>query len=231
MVYAVVLAAGLGLRMKGSKVPKQFLMLGTQPIIAHTVDKFSIVPEISKIIIVVSEPWLEHSKAIFKDKEYLSRLEFCIGGNSRQESLYNACKHIVSKSGDQGDYIISHDAVRPFVSIDVIKKNIDVRFGVDVACDTVVKATDTIVRSEDGHFIHSIPDRNFLYQGQTPQSFVCEDYIRAYEKIGEKESVTDAAKLLQLTGVKVALVEGEPSNIKITTDYDLSYAQFLMRQK
>lgn len=98
------------------------------------------------------------------------------------------------------------------------------------ACDTVIPATDTIVCSQDNLSITSIPDRRFLYQGQTPQSFFSSDYIRAYETFGENEDITDAAKLLLQLGIEVKLVEGDPFNIKITNDHDITIANFILTQ-
>ena len=95
----------------------------------------------------------------------------------------------------------------------------------------MLPCTDTIVESRDSVVISNIPNRNYLYQGQTPQSFICQEYIDAYEKIGENPSVTDAAKLLLQYGIPVVLVKGEPFNIKITTDFDLAFAEFLMSSK
>lgn len=229
MIAAVVLGAGKGTRMASSTLPKQFLNLGGSPMIVQTVEKFAVIEEISKIVVVVSKPWMTHAKDLFKDKHYLDKLIFCEGGNSRQESLLKACICLKDRFGkDVG--IISHDAARPFLSIRIIEDNIkQIKEG--KACDTVLPCTDTIVESRDSQVISNIANRNYLYQGQTPQSFICQEYIDAYEKIGENPSVTDAAKLLLKYGIPVLLVKGEPFNIKITTDFDLAFAEFLMSSK
>lgn len=229
MIAAVVLGAGKGTRMASSTLPKQFLNLGGSPMIVQTVEKFAVIEEINKIVVVVSKPWMTHAKDLFKDKHYLDKLIFCEGGNSRQESLLKACICLKDRFGkDVG--IISHDAARPFLSIRIIEDNIkQIKEG--KACDTVLPCTDTIVESRDSQVISDIANRNYLYQGQTPQSFICQEYIDAYEKIGENPSVTDAAKLLLKYGIPVLLVKGEPFNIKITTDFDLAFAEFLMSSK
>lgn len=229
MIAAVVLGAGKGTRMASSTLPKQFLNLGGSPMIVQTVEKFAVIEGINKIVVVVSKPWMTHTKDLFRDKPYLGKLIFCEGGNSRQESLLNACTSLKDKFGKEVG-VISHDAARPFLSIRIIEDNIkQVKKG--NACDTVLPCTDTIIESRDSEVISDIPNRNYLYQGQTPQSFICQDYIDAYEKIGEDPSVTDAAKLLLKYGKSVLLVRGEPSNIKITTDFDLAFADFLMSSK
>lgn len=124
--------------------------------------------------------------------------------------------------------VVSHDAARPFVTTRIIQENIRcVEEG--YAADTVIKATDTIVRSMDGNHATEIPDRQFLYQGQTPQSFRLKTFMTIYETLDADylARVTDAARILIEHSCPVRLVEGESSNIKITTDYDLTFARFL----
>jgi 2-C-methyl-D-erythritol 4-phosphate cytidylyltransferase 2 len=229
MIAAVVLGAGKGTRMASSTLPKQFLNLGGSPMIVQTVEKFAAIEEVSKIVVVVSKPWMTHARDLFRGKPYIEKLIFCEGGCTRQESLLNACNYLKNEFGKEIG-VISHDAARPFLSIRIIEDNIKhLRKG--NACDTVLPCTDTIVESRDSEVVSNIPNRNYLYQGQTPQSFICQEYIDAYEKIGEDPSVTDAAKLLLKYGKPVLLVRGEPFNIKITTDFDLAFADFLMSSK
>ena len=125
---------------------------------------------------------------------------------------------------------MTHDAVRPFVTYRIIKDNIDAakKYG---ACDTVVPATDTIVESQDGVIISAIPDRSKLYQGQTPQSFNALKLQQLYRSLtdGEKEILTDAAKIFVIKGEPVELVRGETYNVKITYPYDLTVAEGLLK--
>lgn len=229
MIAAVVLGAGKGTRMTSTTMPKQFLNLGGSPMIVETVEKFALVEEISRIVIVISRPWMSHAKDLFINKSYSDKLILCEGGQSRQQSLFNACVRLKDLFGENVG-VISHDAARPFLSLRIIEDNIKLlREG--NACDTVLPCTDTIVESQNSKIISDIPNRNYLYQGQTPQSFFNQQYIDAYEKIGEDPSVTDAAKLLLKFGEPVLLVKGEPFNIKITTDFDLAFADFLMSSK
>ena len=98
------------------------------------------------------------------------------------------------------------------------------------ACDTVIPATDTIVRSEDGHIISAIPDRSELYQGQTPQSFNLMKLKALMESLtaNEEAVLTDACKIFTLRGIEVALVRGDVSNMKITYPQDLRVASALI---
>ena len=128
------------------------------------------------------------------------------------------------------DVIVTHDAVRPFLTHRIINDNIDsaLEFG---ACDTVVPAFDTIVKSVDGDVISDIPRRDFMYQGQTPQSFNIKELVSLYNSLTneEKEVLTDAAKIFVVKGKNVKLVQGEVFNMKITTPYDLKLANALVR--
>ena len=131
---------------------------------------------------------------------------------------------------DENTIVVTHDAVRPFVTYRMIRDNIEMakRFG---ACDTVIPATDTIVVSEDGEIISAIPDRTKVYQGQTPQSFKAKSFMELYEGLDEdtKKILTDAAKVFLINGEKVHLVKGENYNIKITYPYDIAVAEALLK--
>lgn len=226
-IYAVILAAGAGSRFRGSNVPKQFMELHGSTIVASTVEKFIVQPAIKGVVVVFSKAWLEHGQQIFQKMPYVDKLLFCEGGSTRQESLYNACRFLLKETG-KDCFIVSHDAARPFVSNRIIMDNIQSINSGYVACDTVVPCTDTIVESIDRDIISEIPNRNLLYQGQTPQSFLSSLYLSAFEKFGNLDSVTDAAKILKLFGVPIKLVQGDVSNIKITTEYDLQFANFIL---
>lgn len=172
MVYGVILAGGVGSRMGGDK-PKQYLNLKGRPIIIYTIEKFFACPEIDRIIVLCPAQWEEHTKDLIK--KYISpaqeKITVTRGGATRNETIMNAVD-LIEKNGDLNNdtIIVTHDSVRPFVTHRIIEENIAAceKYG---ACDTVIKATDTIVESKDANAISSIPNRNYMYQGQTPQSF------------------------------------------------------------
>lgn len=128
------------------------------------------------------------------------------------------------------DVIITHDAVRPFLTRRIIKENIEsvLKYG---AVDTVITATDTIITSADGDSIQSIPVRSEMYQGQTPQSFNVNLLRNSYNDLSDedKQIMTDACKILVVAGKQVKLVMGELYNIKITTPYDLKVANSIIK--
>ena len=230
MNFGVILAGGVGHRM-GADKPKQFLQVGEKPIIVHTVEKFALYREFEKVIVLTPEEWIEYTKDVLE--KYLGNMDNVVvirGGAVRNETIMNAVRYIEAEYGLDDAIIVTHDAVRPFVTYRIIEENIAaaVEFG---ACDTVIPATDTIVESEDGKALSSIPDRSKLYQGQTPQSFRAAELKETYEALTEeeKEILTDAAKIYVIKGKPVHIVKGEPFNIKVTYPYDLAVAETLMK--
>ena len=158
------------------------------------------------------------------------RIEVLEGGPTRNETIMNAIRYIEAQ-GDLDDetIIVTHDSVRPFVNHRILEENI--RFAREYgACDTVMPATDTIVESTDAEAITNIPNRKFMYQGQTPQSFRAKKLKEEYEALTdeEREILTDACKIMVLKGHHVHLVQGEVSNIKITYPYDITVAKALL---
>ena len=235
MIYAGILAGGTGTRMGISNMPKQFLDLGNKPIIIHTIEKFLLEPEIEKIVVGVHEDWISHAEDLVE--EYIStfkdRIIIVAGGSDRNTTIENIIKAIDDyKELTDEDIVITHDSVRPFITLRIIKDNIRLAKECD-AVDTVVEAVDTIVESTNGEYITNIPNRAHYYQGQTPQSFRCKDFLSLYNSLTseEKQILTDACKIFVIKGKKVALAKGEYSNLKITTVTDLKIAKSMLEDE
>lgn len=234
MIYAVIAAGGIGSRMGNVEKPKQYMTLKDKPIIAHTVEKFYVNSSFRKVIILCPEQWVSHTKSILK--KHLPEDERVVvlqGGDTRNETIMNAIRYIEETDGlDDETIIVTHDAVRPFVTARIINENIEaaIKYG---ATDTVVPATDTIVESCDGVVISNIPDRSKLYQGQTPQSFKAKLLKDLYYSLTEEEKniLTDACKIFSMKGHDVHLIDGEVHNIKITYPYDLRVAKSLLDEE
>jgi 2-C-methyl-D-erythritol 4-phosphate cytidylyltransferase len=232
MIFAAILAGGTGNRMGSIDTPKQYMLLGNKPIIIHTIEKFYINDKFEKIIILCPKSWINHTMDLI-DK-YIgknNRISVIKGGTVRNETIMNAISHIEENFDiDNESVIVTHDAVRPFLTYRIINENIlfAKKYG---ACDTVIPATDTIIQSENGEFISSIPKREFMFQGQTPQSFKMLKLKELYNGLtdNEKEILTDAAKIFVIKGEKVHLVDGEINNIKITYPYDLKVANGILK--
>ena len=232
MIYAGILAGGKGTRMGKQELPKQFLELGDKPIIIHTLEKFLLVPEFNKIVVGVHPDWVTYTEDLIKKYlySYTDRIELTPGGTDRNSTIKNIIKYINEKfPGSENGLLVTHDSVRPFVSLKMIKENILLADKYDAA-DTVVEATDTIVHSINHETISEIPDRQYLYQGQTPQTFKMNAFLELYDSLDEnqKQILTDACKIFVVNNKKVALVKGEYSNIKITTVTDLKIARSMI---
>lgn len=233
MIYAEILAGGKGTRMGNTEMPKQFLMLGSKPIIIHTIEQFLINKRVDKIIVCAPKDWLGHTKDIIDKFLPDTNIELVEGGSTRNETIMNGCRYIEEKYGiKKEDIIITHDAVRPFITTQIIDNNIDGLDGCD-AVDTVIPATDTIVESKNGEYITNIPERKHMYQGQTPQSFKIKKLMEVYDSLTEeeKEILTDACKIFSIKNKKVKIVEGASTNIKITDMFDLKLANSMIMER
>lgn len=229
MNFGGILAGGSGTRMGKTDLPKQFLALGDKPIIIHTIEQFLISPYIDEIVVAVPQNWISYTEDIVERYCKDSRIHIIQGGSTRNETIMNICNYIKTISENEGNIVVTHDAVRPFITQRIIKENIEMceKYG---SVDTVISATDTIVQAEDGKFISDIPVRNQMYQGQTPQTFKVEEFIEVYNSLTENEKniLTDATKVFVIRNKQVALVKGELYNIKITTKYDLKMANLML---
>lgn len=231
MIYAEILAGGKGTRMGNTEMPKQFLMLGNKPIFIHTIEQFILNRRIEKVLICCPEQWMAYTRDTIK--KYIadsSKVVVVSGGASRNDTILNGIAYIEENFGlNDDDIILTHDAVRPFLTQRIIDDNIDgaIKYG---AVDTVVEAFDTIVHSVDGKIITDIPVRSEMYQGQTPQSFNIKLLLEFFASLtdDEKEILTDACKALVIKGTDVHLVRGEVYNMKITTQHDLKVANGLV---
>ena len=225
MIYAVIAAGGIGSRM-GGKTPKQYIKIGDKEIIRHTAEKFSNTERIDKVIILCPEDWVAYTNQLFNDEKII----VINGGATRNDTLMNAIDYIEKTDGlTQDTILITHDAVRPFVTKKIIEDNIDavIRYG---ATGTAIPATDTIFECMDSETISSIPDRSKLFQAQTPQCFYACKLRELYNSLAENEKkiLTDACKIYITKGHDVHLVDGHVSNIKITYPHDLIVAEAIL---
>jgi len=230
MIFGAILAGGIGSRMGNTDKPKQYLHIGRKPIIVHTAEKFIINRRFDKVIVLCPKEWITYTKDLMDKHLPGNDIVIIEGGARRNETIMNAIAYIEENYGlDDETVLVTHDAVRPFVTHRIIEENINSALA-GVACDTAIAATDTIVESADGRFIDSVPNRAHCYQGQTPQSFRAKRFKEIYTDLSEdeKSTLTDAAKVFVVKGDRVALVEGETFNIKVTYPYDLQLAETLL---
>ncbi|MBJ7635630.1 2-C-methyl-D-erythritol 4-phosphate cytidylyltransferase [Weissella confusa] len=231
MIYAQVMAGGIGSRMGHTERPKQFLNLADKPIIIHTLEKFSLIAEFDKIIVSIHPKWMQYAKDLIA--KYIDDERFVVieGGAERNDTVMGAINYIKSNFGlNEADVLVMHDAVRPFVSRRIIMDNIEAASHYK-AVDTVIPATDTIVKSENG-IISEIPVRDQMFQGQTPQTVNIQAFESQYNSmtIEERNILSDSAKVMLLAGYEVGVVNGDESNIKVTRPYDLRIANIIAQE-
>ncbi|AWB46160.1 2-C-methyl-D-erythritol 4-phosphate cytidylyltransferase [Paenibacillus sp. CAA11] len=219
-VGAIVVAAGRGTRM-GSKESKQYLLLEGKPILIHTLETFQRQPLISNIVIVTGQPDVERCREWVRSYGLDKVTEVIAGGSERQESVYLGLQAI------QTPWVLVHDGVRPFVTGKHIADCCEAAWA-DGASVLAVPVKDT-VKVVDAHaFVESTPDRRSLWAIQTPQAFRRSELLEAHEKARREGFLgTDDSVLVERIGRRVKVVEGDYSNIKITTPEDLDYAEFV----
>ncbi len=242
MNIALILAAGCGKRM-GTKTPKQFLTVGDKPILAYTLEAFQHHSEIDAIYVVCPEDSRDTVWEIVRDSE-ISKLQKVIpGGATRRESSYKGVAALENVCGPE-DVILIHDGVRPNITGETISKNIALAKA-HGACVTAVETSDTIIVSEDGRSLTSIPSRRFLWNVQTPQSFQYDVIWKAhryYEDALQRKAenlpdITDDTGLVLYmeekmpTGQQVRICKGNAGNLKVTKPDDLRILLSILPQE
>lgn len=221
----ILVAAGRGERAGASiEGPKQYRTIGGKPVIAHTVQKFrTYLPDAS--IVVVIHPDDEHllAKALAPIAHLTKDLIITHGGKTRQQSVLAGLKALQAL---QPDYVMIHDAVRPFFDQTLLDRII---ISLAQEADAVLPAmpvADTLKRSNDDGFVSDTVSRTGLFAAQTPQSFNYVKILNAHEQAAGsgRDDFTDDAAIAEWAGLPVRLVEGLADNVKLTVKRDLEMA-------
>lgn len=217
-LYAVIVAGGSGKRM-GGEIPKQYLELAGKPVLMHTMERFKAFNESIEIITVLPENQLRFWDDLQRKYSFNIPHTLVKGGRARFFSVRNGLKFV----DDQG-LVAIHDGVRPFVSIETIQKCFTTAEKLGNAVPVIPPSDSLRMISGQG----STPvNRLLVRQVQTPQVFHSSLIKRAYQQEYIPE-FTDDATVLEKTGVKINLVDGNRENIKITTPEDLIISAALL---
>jgi 2-C-methyl-D-erythritol 4-phosphate cytidylyltransferase len=218
-VWAVVAAAGDGRRL-GQKLPKAFVNLGGRPLLTHAIELFEVHPRVERMVVVIPEGW-EESTALLADELAAGKVAASVvGGATRAQSVAAGLAEVPASA----TAILVHDAARPFASDDLVDRVLDALDAADGAVPGIALA-DTVKRVGGGAVVETL-DRGELRAVQTPQAFRAEALRRAYaDATGDIAAATDCAQLVERTGGRVVVVDGEPANAKITGPDDLARAQ------
>ncbi len=225
----MIFAGGKGTRLNQngySRIPKQFLLLKGKPVIAFSVESFLLCEEIEKIFVAVSEDFFEHCANLFSNP----RIKVIKGGKTRAETVAILARACGECGGTEDDILATHDAARPFVSTEVIRRSIEaaMEYGVSGAA---VAASDTVLRCQNG-FVEDAPVRSEMFLAQTPQSFKLGLFDRVWNGLSEKEKeeATDVCGMFFRAGLRVRMVEGEKECFKITFGEDMERAEALVKK-
>jgi 2-C-methyl-D-erythritol 4-phosphate cytidylyltransferase len=224
-VAAIIPAAGAGVRMQ-SQIPKPYLLLAGKPILAHTLEVFEAVREIQEITVVAHPDDLEYCREeVIAPYGFKKVLRLVPGGKERQDSVYHALKALQQ---EDPEIILVHDGVRPFITPEQIRRVIKAARNHGGAV-MGLPAQDTLKRvNSQGKVIHTL-DRKDIWQIQTPQGFQADLLWRAFvEAYSRNFYGTDEASLVEEMGQPVAVIPGDPCNLKITTPEDLQLAEALL---
>jgi len=240
-VVVIIPAAGLGTRMitatpaRGAKSApsKQFTNLAGTPILIHTLRRFVSTPSVTEFFVALRENEIKSFRSQVEQsaKDLLQkRLELVAGGEHRQQSVANA---ILAVQAADDDVVLVHDAVRPFVTPEIIDQVIRAaaKYGAAIAGLPAVDTVKQVERTADGALVTSTIPRERVVMAQTPQGFRFDVLKKAFdEATADGFMGTDEASLVERSGHDVAVVMGSPSNIKITTPADLELAEFYLRK-
>jgi 2-C-methyl-D-erythritol 4-phosphate cytidylyltransferase len=220
--WALVVAAGAGERL-GIDRPKAFATLGGRPLLAESVDRLDGCPWIDSIVIAAPPGW-EEPVILLAEEIAASKVVACVtGGATRAESVRAALAEVPADAVA----VLVHDAARPLVDEAVVERVLGpLAEGFDGAVPGL-PVTDTVKRV-DGPVVVETIDRASLVAAQTPQAFLAESLRRAYA--GELEDATDCASLVEKSGGRVAVVEGDPRLLKVTTPADLALVESWLGQ-
>ena len=223
-VSAVIVAAGAGLRAGGEK-PKQYQYIGRKTVLRRTLEAFATHPRITQVITVIGEG---HEADFEKAALGLNIDAPVSGGGTRQDS----CRiGIEACAAHAPDYVLIHDAARPFVSHALIDRMIDA-LQTSEAVIPALPVSDTIKLANIGAVVRTL-DRSNLFSVQTPQGFHFEKIRAAHADaaLHKKSALTDDASVVEAYGMKVNIVPGEPINRKLTTMQDITAANIEWKAK
>lgn len=240
-VFVIIPAAGLGTRMaspspeKLRKKPapsKQFKELGGVPILVHTLRVFANTPAVYEIVVALRKNEITGFRTQLEKQfpEILSkRLQIVEGGEHRQDSVANA---LTKLAADPEDLVLVHDAVRPFVTPEIILHVIEAaqRHHAAIAGWPAVDTVKQVERTAEGAIIKATIPRASIVMAQTPQGFRYDILKKGFDEAAVDGFLgTDEASLIERAGLEVAVVMGSPRNIKITTPADMELAEFYLK--
>jgi 2-C-methyl-D-erythritol 4-phosphate cytidylyltransferase len=216
---AVIFAGGVGSRMNGAALPKQFLEVHGKPIIIHTLEHFEMHPDIDAIAVAILPQYNDHLKRLLTRFE-ITKVKWIVGGGSTGQESRHVALQAVAGECPEDTVVLIHDGVRPLINGALISENIE-SVHLHGSAITCTKFNETVVSSQTQHIDAVIP-REHIYAAGAPQSFRLGEILDLYDRAvadGENNSI-DSCTLMNHYGREIYRVDGPRSNIKITTAED-----------
>lgn len=206
----------------GGDIPKQYIDVGGKPIIMYCVETFANMPEIDELVICIAEEWKSFMQESLAKGGISKHVLYSQPGEIRQLTIYNALKLLREQRTEDDAIVIIHDAARPLVSKELIKRCIEGCHDADGILP-VVPVKDTVYMSKDGESISSLLKRSEIVAGQAPEAFRLGKYIAVHDQMSHDDilQISGSTEIAHKAGLQVRLVCGEERNFKITTTEDL----------
>lgn len=220
-VTAIILVAGNSTRF-GKNTNKNFELLNNKTVLSYSINAFNKNIYIDNIIVAIKQDDYSKVQDIINNENLDKKLDIVLGGSTRKESVYNCLKNTNS------DIVIIHDGARPAIKQEYINKCIESM--TEYKCVTIgVKSKDTIKITDDNNIVTNTTNRNNTWIIQTPQCFERKILLEMHEKY-KNDEVTDDCMLMEKDNYEVKILEGDYTNIKITTYEDLDIMRKLIKQ-
>lgn len=224
-ITAIVLAAGKGSRMH-SEIPKQFINICDRPVLYYSLKAFQ-ESDVDEIILVTGQEDISYCRKEIVEKYGICKVTRIVaGGTERYDSVRNGLL-----AAEDADYVLIHDGARPCITDRIISDSIE-NVKIYKACTVGVPVKDTIKKVDSDGYSIETPDRAYLWQIQTPQSFDRKLLASCYERLAKEKpaGITDDTMLVEMyTDVRSKVIMGGYENIKITTPEDLKTAEYFLK--
>ncbi len=216
----VIVAGGKGFRV-GGDIPKQFIPIGSKPMLMHTIEAFYSFNKNIRIIIVLPNEFVQLWQQLCDEQNFTIKHSIVLGGETRFHSVKNGLNEVAPD-----EIVAIHDGARPFVTPKLIENCFNEAFNSQCGIIPVIDEINSVRRvTANGS---EIVDRTELKLVQTPQVFPAHLLQEAYQ-IKYNSSFTDDASVAERNGIEIRLIPGENSNIKITTPLDIIIAEYLLQ--
>ena len=214
MNYALILAGGVGQRMRRTGMPKQFLEVFGKPIIIYTLQKFEYCEDIDNVIVACHFSYIEYMETLLQRYGIKKVKAVISGGKDRQDSILNGLKYIQSEGASDDDIVVIHDGVRPLIQENIVRENVRVakKYG---------SAMTVVITSKEEVGFEDFKKRDDTYSLTAPQSFKIGVLAKAYKDIENKDTpmpLLDSALAFTYLGNDIHIIKENNNNIKVTTE-------------